>query len=133
MLATESVSIRPYNRGDDDFIAALARDAFDEFSPHAVLHTLGMVRRCTTLIALRDLTPPRELGEGELVDAGRAGGPPRRRRVGFAAFADEGEGVLLLRLGGTCHGCAASTITLKQGIESRLREMVPEVKQVLAV
>lgn len=46
---------------------------------------------------------------------------------------DESEGLLLLRLGGTCHGCAASTITLKQGIEARLREMVPEVKQVEAV
>src|SRR6185295_19174202 len=46
---------------------------------------------------------------------------------------DESEGILLLRLGGTCHGCAASTVTLKQGIESRLREMVPEVKHVEAV
>jgi Fe-S cluster biogenesis protein NfuA len=46
---------------------------------------------------------------------------------------DEGEGTLLLRLGGTCHGCAASAITLKQGIESRLREMVPEVRHVEAV
>jgi Fe-S cluster biogenesis protein NfuA len=46
---------------------------------------------------------------------------------------DEQDGTLLLRLGGTCHGCAASSITLKQGIESRLREMVPEVKQVQAV
>jgi Fe-S cluster biogenesis protein NfuA len=46
---------------------------------------------------------------------------------------DESEGLLLLRLGGTCHGCAASTITLKQGIESRLREMVPEVKHEEAV
>jgi Fe-S cluster biogenesis protein NfuA len=46
---------------------------------------------------------------------------------------DEQEGTLLLRLGGTCHGCAASSITLKQGIETRLREMVPEVKQVQAV
>ena len=46
---------------------------------------------------------------------------------------DEGEGVLLVRLGGTCHGCAASTVTLKQGIESRLRAMVPEVKHVEAV
>jgi Fe-S cluster biogenesis protein NfuA len=46
---------------------------------------------------------------------------------------DEGDGILLLRLGGTCHGCAASTITLKQGIESRLREAVPEVKHVEAV
>jgi Fe-S cluster biogenesis protein NfuA len=46
---------------------------------------------------------------------------------------DESEGVLLVRLGGTCHGCAASTVTLKQGIESRLREAVPEVKHVEAV
>lgn len=46
---------------------------------------------------------------------------------------DEQEGTLLLRLGGTCHGCSASTITLKQGIETRLRELVPEVKQVAAI
>ncbi len=46
---------------------------------------------------------------------------------------DERDGVLLVRLGGTCHGCAASTVTLKQGIESRLREAVPEVKHVEAV
>jgi Fe-S cluster biogenesis protein NfuA len=46
---------------------------------------------------------------------------------------DEQEGILLLRLGGTCHGCSASSITLKQGIESRLRESVPEVKHVEAL
>jgi Fe-S cluster biogenesis protein NfuA len=46
---------------------------------------------------------------------------------------DEAEGTLLLRLGGTCHGCSASSITLKQGIEARLREMVPEVKHVEAL
>jgi Fe-S cluster biogenesis protein NfuA len=46
---------------------------------------------------------------------------------------DPQEGILLLRLGGTCHGCAASTVTLKQGIETRMREMVPEVKHVEAV
>lgn len=46
---------------------------------------------------------------------------------------DEGDGTLTLRLGGHCQGCAASTITLKQGIETRLRERVPEVRTVLAV
>lgn len=46
---------------------------------------------------------------------------------------DEQDGILTVRLGGTCHGCAASTITLKHGIESRLRTMVPEVKHVEAV
>ena len=46
---------------------------------------------------------------------------------------DEQDGVLLLRMGGTCHGCSASSVTLKQGIESRLRELVPEVRQVESV
>jgi Fe-S cluster biogenesis protein NfuA len=46
---------------------------------------------------------------------------------------DERDGVLLVRLGGTCHGCSASSVTLKQGIESRLREAVPEVKHVESV
>ena len=39
---------------------------------------------------------------------------------------DEAQGILLLRLGGTCHGCSASTVTLKQGIEVRLKELVPK-------
>ncbi len=46
---------------------------------------------------------------------------------------DEAEGLLVVRLGGTCHGCSASMVTLKHGIEHRLREMVPEVKHVEAV
>jgi Fe-S cluster biogenesis protein NfuA len=43
---------------------------------------------------------------------------------------DESDGTLLVRLSGTCHGCSASTITLKQGIEARLRQAVPEVRSV---
>ena len=46
---------------------------------------------------------------------------------------DETDGTLLLRLGGHCHGCSASTITLKQGIETRLRQLVPEVKLVESI
>jgi Fe-S cluster biogenesis protein NfuA len=46
---------------------------------------------------------------------------------------DESDGILLLRLGGTCSGCSASSITLRQGIEARLRQMVPEVRQVEAL
>lgn len=46
---------------------------------------------------------------------------------------DEADGTLLVRMGGSCHGCSASTVTLKQGIESRLRAAVPEVRQVEAV
>ena len=46
---------------------------------------------------------------------------------------DEADGTLLLRLGGTCHGCSASSVTLKQGIEVRLKQAVPEVRVVEAV
>ncbi|MEZ4830341.1 MAG: NifU family protein [Bacteroidia bacterium] len=43
------------------------------------------------------------------------------------------EGVLKLRLQGSCSGCPSSTITLKRGIETLLTRMVPEVKSVEAV
>ncbi len=46
---------------------------------------------------------------------------------------DEDEGMLTVRLGGTCHGCSASSVTLKQGIETRLKQSVPEVKTVQAL
>lgn len=46
---------------------------------------------------------------------------------------DPAEGHLLLRMGGTCQGCAAATITLKHGIETRLKQSVPEVRTVEAV
>jgi Fe-S cluster biogenesis protein NfuA len=46
---------------------------------------------------------------------------------------DDEDGVLTLRMGGTCHGCSASTITLRQGIEARLRQTVPEVRVVQAI
>ena len=55
-----------------------------------------------------------------------------RGRVEVVDF-DEQDGVLLVRLGGTCQGCSASMVTLKRGIEVRLRETVPEVKHVEAV
>ncbi|HXE57080.1 MAG TPA: NifU family protein [Gemmatimonadales bacterium] len=46
---------------------------------------------------------------------------------------DEADGRLVLRMGGTCQGCSASTITLRHGIERRLRAEVPEVKVVEAL
>jgi len=42
-------------------------------------------------------------------------------------------GVVKVRLTGACSGCPMATITLKEGIEQRLKELVPEVKAVEAV
>ena len=38
-----------------------------------------------------------------------------------------GDGVVILRFGGGCHGCGMADVTLKQGIEKTLMEKVPGV------
>ena len=38
--------------------------------------------------------------------------------------------IVRLRLQGACGSCPSSTMTLKMGIERRLREMIPEVAEV---
>ena len=42
-------------------------------------------------------------------------------------------GTVYLHMQGSCAGCPSSTATLKMGIESRLRELIPEVNEVVAV
>jgi Fe-S cluster biogenesis protein NfuA len=43
------------------------------------------------------------------------------------------EGVVKVRLKGACGGCPMSQITLKQGIEKRIKAIIPEVKSVESV
>jgi len=43
------------------------------------------------------------------------------------------DGIVKIKLVGACAGCPMSSVTLKMGIEKRLKEMVPEVKRVEAV
>lgn len=43
------------------------------------------------------------------------------------------DGTVKLRLLGACSHCPMSTMTLKMGIEKRLKERVPEIKEVVAV
>jgi len=40
------------------------------------------------------------------------------------------EGVVKVRLTGACGSCPMSTYTLKMGIETKLKELIPEVKEV---
>jgi Fe-S cluster biogenesis protein NfuA len=42
-------------------------------------------------------------------------------------------GIVYLHMKGSCSGCPSSTATLKMGIESRLREVIPEVVEVVSV
>lgn len=52
---------------------------------------------------------------------------------GDVVFQKYDGGVLTLRLVGACSGCPSSTMTLKMGIERRLREEVPELREVVSV
>ncbi|MBI2712698.1 MAG: NifU family protein [Bdellovibrio sp.] len=50
--------------------------------------------------------------------------------ITFEKFED---GIVYLFLQGACSGCPSSTATLKMGIETRLREAIPEVTEVVSV
>jgi Fe-S cluster biogenesis protein NfuA len=42
-------------------------------------------------------------------------------------------GIVYLHMQGSCAGCPSSTATLRMGIETRLKEAIPEILEVVAV
>ncbi len=52
---------------------------------------------------------------------------------GDIVFAKYEDNNLYIHMRGACAGCPSSTATLKDGIEVRLRELFPEIKEVLSV
>ncbi|MDE0118454.1 MAG: NifU family protein [Bdellovibrionales bacterium] len=52
---------------------------------------------------------------------------------GFITFAGYEKGTVFLKMQGACSGCPSSSITLKQGIETHLKNQIPEVQQVVAL
>lgn len=52
---------------------------------------------------------------------------------GIIEFCGYENGIVKVRLAGACGGCPGATMTLKLGVEARLKERLPEVKEVQAV
>jgi Fe-S cluster biogenesis protein NfuA len=50
---------------------------------------------------------------------------------GWVELIDVKKNSVFLRLGGGCQGCGAVDVTLKQGIEKSIRELIPEVGEIL--
>ena len=50
---------------------------------------------------------------------------------GFVTLIDVKDGVAYIALGGGCQGCGMVDVTLKQGIEVRVREVVPEIREII--
>lgn len=49
---------------------------------------------------------------------------------GDIEFIDFNEGVVIVRMRGACGSCPMSMVTLKQGVEARLKARIPEVVSV---
>ncbi len=49
---------------------------------------------------------------------------------GDVEYIDYNDGIVTVRLKGACGSCPMSMLTLKQGIEARLKAQIPEVKAV---
>lgn len=52
---------------------------------------------------------------------------------GNIELVDVQDGVVKVRLVGACGSCPMSQMTLKRGVEARLKAKVPEVKEVVSV
>ncbi len=50
--------------------------------------------------------------------------------ISFEKFED---GFVYLKMQGSCSGCPSSMMTLKMGVETRLKEAIPEVQEVIPV
>lgn len=52
---------------------------------------------------------------------------------GDIIYAGYEDGIVRVVLQGSCSGCPSSTATLRQGIEQRLKAVVPEIRELVAV
>ncbi|HEX9814619.1 MAG TPA: NifU family protein [Myxococcota bacterium] len=59
--------------------------------------------------------------------------PAVARDGGDILFVGFREGIVELQMRGACSGCPSATATLKMAVESRLREEIPEIREVVAV
>ena len=52
---------------------------------------------------------------------------------GFVHLLDLREGVAYVELGGGCRGCGMARVTIRNGVEARVRQAIPEVREVVDV
>ena len=50
---------------------------------------------------------------------------------GYVELLDYTDGTAFVRMGGGCQGCGMASVTLRQGIEQRVREIIPEVQAIV--
>ncbi len=59
--------------------------------------------------------------------------PMLQRDGGDVELLEVDDGIVKVRLTGACGGCPMATMTLKRGIEAKLKEEIPDIKEVVSV
>jgi Fe-S cluster biogenesis protein NfuA/nitrite reductase/ring-hydroxylating ferredoxin subunit len=106
-------------------IDAIHRPAFELLLAGNADHPLA-----TAVLAMYDLVPLDEHTQvEEALDEIR---PYIESHGGALELLEVDGGVVHVRMSGSCHGCAASAMTLRRGIETKLRERIPWFEEIVA-
>lgn len=106
-------------------VDAIHRPALEAIAAGDLEHPLARA-----LLAMYDLAPVDERTQvEEALDEIR---PYIHSHGGEVEVLKVEDGVVHLRLSGSCHGCAGSAMTLKRGIEEALRERYPGFREIVA-
>ena len=100
--------------------------------PALELHARGQPDHpiATAVLAMYELVPLDERTQiEEALDEVR---PYIESHGGALELLDVEGGVVHVRMSGSCHGCAASAMTLRRGIETKLRERIPWFEEIVA-
>lgn len=130
MIGSNFITITKANEGDWDVIAedvpktveAFVLSGSPFFSPDWAPETAPQATGENAEIELKI----REILDNEIRPAVAMDGGD----ITFGRFED---GIVYLHLQGACSSCPSSVATLKMGVETRLKEAIPEVKEVVQV
>jgi Fe-S cluster biogenesis protein NfuA len=130
MIGLNFVSVTKAPEGDWEVLDLKTRDALRE-------HVASGEAAVSALSLEKTVTVPRE-GETEVERKirevlDRDIRPAVAMDGGDVVFEKFEAGTVYLYMQGSCAGCPSSTATLKMGIETRIRQAVPEVNEVVAL
>src|SRR6185437_14711955 len=124
MAAVVSGVVSLYGEGLARILAIVERQG-GRAQAEAILEALTGDELVSHLLLLHDLHPvPVEVRVTRALDAVR---PYLESHGGNVELLGVEGGIARLRLQGSCHGCPASTVTLKSAIERAIREAAPDL------
>jgi Fe-S cluster biogenesis protein NfuA len=127
MLGKDFVTVTKSEAGDWDVVHKTASTTLEKYLTDGLPIVTGTERESDHKGGTTDIEKKiREILDNEIRPAVAMDG-------GDITFEKFENGTVYLFLQGSCSGCPSSTMTLKMGIETRLREAIPEVQEVVSV